>query len=507
LIQIPHITRFGAQIVPFDDHYRPDPLHPILGDAFYDPVAAADFPKSIIRFRNQRWADRLGLGRLTPGEWTSHFAQFAPLPDNIPEPLALRYHGHQFTSYNPDLGDGRGFLHAQLRDAQDNRLLDLATKGSGQTPWSRRGDGRLTLKGGLREVLATEMLEALGVYTSKSFSLIETGEELMRGDEPSPTRSSVLVRLGHSHVRFGTFQRLAHLGDTVNLSKLVDYAIAQYWPDAANASDPVVAFFNRVVSAMADLAAEWFAAGFVHGVLNTDNMVITGESFDYGPWRFLPQLDPRFTAAYFDETGLYAFGRQPAAVLWNLERLAECLYHLSGQQGFVAALESYPAKLDRALHRSVLSRLGLDWQHAPEGTLALFYTALRDSRAGYAQTYFDLIGGADSTRIAASPQAAIYASPVWEGALAALRAAPPHPQLSGAMAQPYFNGKAPCDMLIDEVEAIWLGIDRSDDWSAFETKLIAIRTMGMAHAPLMPVRNGHVPIQAEEFIQATAPAA
>src|SRR4029078_5697468 len=125
-----------------------------------------------------------------------------------------------------------GFLFAQLRDAEDGRLLDLGTKGSGQTPWSRHADGRLTLKGGVREVLATEMLEALGVETSKSFSLIETGEELERGDEPSPTRSSVLVRLNHSHIRIGTFQRLMFLQDRANLSRLLDYTIRTYLPDA-----------------------------------------------------------------------------------------------------------------------------------------------------------------------------------------------------------------------------------------------------------------------------------
>jgi serine/tyrosine/threonine adenylyltransferase len=143
-------------------------------------------------------------------KWERHFAAFAPLPGNLEEPLALRYHGHQFRVYNPHLGDGRGFLYAQLLDAQDGRLLDLGTKGSGQTPWSRDGDGRLTLKGGVREVLATETLEALGVYTSKSFSLFETGEKFFRTDEPSPTRSSVLVRLSHSHIRVGSFQRYAH---------------------------------------------------------------------------------------------------------------------------------------------------------------------------------------------------------------------------------------------------------------------------------------------------------
>ncbi|MGZ3473485.1 MAG: protein adenylyltransferase SelO family protein, partial [Polyangiales bacterium] len=181
--------------------YRPRPVHPKLGDELFDVVEPARFPKRVQRFRNQRWAERVGLGELDDTQWEAHFARFEPLPENLGKPLALRYHGHQFDSYNPRLGDGRGFLFAQLLDDRD-RVLDLGTKGSGQTPWSRGGDGRLTLKGGVREILATEMLEALGVNTSKTLSLFETGEMLFRGDEPSPTRSSVLVRLGHSHVRF-----------------------------------------------------------------------------------------------------------------------------------------------------------------------------------------------------------------------------------------------------------------------------------------------------------------
>ena len=181
-----------------------------LGDAFYDEVGAADFPKAIPRFLNRRWADRVGLGEV---DWERHFARFHPLAKNLPKPLALRYHGHQFRHYNPDIGDGRGFLFAQVRDDR-RRLLDLGTKGSGQTPYSRDGDGRLTLKGGVREVLATEMLEALGVNTSKSFALYETGEELWRGDEPSPTRSSVLTRLSHGHIRIGNFQRFAFFNGT-----------------------------------------------------------------------------------------------------------------------------------------------------------------------------------------------------------------------------------------------------------------------------------------------------
>jgi uncharacterized protein YdiU (UPF0061 family) len=149
-------------------------------------------------------------------------------------PLALRYHGHQFGVYNPDLGDGRGFTFAQMRDGA-GRLMDLGTKGSGQTPWSRRGDGRLTLKGAVREILATEMLEALGVNTSRTFSVIETGESLWRGDEPSPTRSAVLVRLSHGHIRIGTFQRLLALDKPDEMHQLIAYCLAQF-PGAADAA-------------------------------------------------------------------------------------------------------------------------------------------------------------------------------------------------------------------------------------------------------------------------------
>jgi len=172
--------------------YRPDPQILALGDEFYDPVEPARFPACRSRFLNRRCAERVGLD-LAEDRWPAHFCRFEQLPGNLKQPLALRYHGHQFRVYNPGIGDGRGFTFAQLRDDR-SRLLDLGTKGSGQTPYSRHADGRLTLKGGVREVLATEMLEALGVNTSKSFALFETGEALERGDEPSPTRSSVLTR-------------------------------------------------------------------------------------------------------------------------------------------------------------------------------------------------------------------------------------------------------------------------------------------------------------------------
>ncbi|MDQ4136153.1 MAG: YdiU family protein, partial [Pseudomonadota bacterium] len=397
--------------------YRPSTRHAELGEAFYDIVEAASFPQHVLRYRNQRWAARVGLEGLSDEEWIAHFGRFEPLPGSHPQPLALRYHGHQFRVYNPLLGDGRGFLFAQLHDQLDGRLLDLGTKGSGQTPWSRGADGRLTLKGGVREVLATEMLEALGVDTSKSFSLIETGERLARGDEPSPTRSSVLVRLSHSHVRIGTFQRFLYLDEPDNILRLLDYTVRTYMPEVWRDETPAraVAFVEEVCRRVARMGAQWMAAGFVHGVLNTDNINVTGESFDYGPWRFLPVLDPAFTAAYFDETGLYAFGRQPDALLWNLTRLAECFLPLAPQPDLEAALGAFEAALHPAFAAAVLRRLGLasagaERNRALARALWLF---LQESRAPFEQTFFDWYGGpAAAERASTSPSRELYASPV-----------------------------------------------------------------------------------------------
>ena len=208
--------------MPFSPHYAPDPRFQDLGSEFADPVQPAEFPAARERFWNARAATTVGLGDLDAGERARHFAKFEALPTNQREPLAMRYHGHQFRVYNPDLGDGRGFLFAQLREAGAGRLLDFGTKGSGRTPWSRGGDGRLTLKGGVREVLATAMLEALGVPTSRSFALYETGEALERNDEPSPTRGAVLTRLSYSHIRFGSFQRHAALERPELIQTLMD---------------------------------------------------------------------------------------------------------------------------------------------------------------------------------------------------------------------------------------------------------------------------------------------
>ena len=198
----------------------------------FSRVTPADFPKCVIRYQNSAWAKRLGfedwLG--DDAEWIARFGCFQRIKGSLDAPLALAYHGHQFGVYNPEIGDGRGFLYAQIEDPVDGRLLDFGTKGSGQTPYSRTADGRLTLKGAVREILATEMLDALGVNTSKTFSIIETGEALQRHDEPSPTRSAVMVRLNHGHIRIGSFQRLAYLQDQETLERLLDMPLKPIIP-------------------------------------------------------------------------------------------------------------------------------------------------------------------------------------------------------------------------------------------------------------------------------------
>lgn len=469
---------------------RADPAILELGDDFYDPVLAADFPQTILRYRNDRAAADVGLDDLSDDQWLSHFGRFSPLPGNLPQPLALRYHGHQFRTYNPDLGDGRGFLFAQLRD-QAGRLMDLGTKGSGQTPWSRFGDGRLTLKGGVREILATEMLEALGVETSRTLSLIETGEALNRGDEPSPTRSAVMVRLSHGHIRIGTFQRLAYRDETDNLRKLTDYCLRHYVPDAAPPTphlegppqappraDAPVALLDHVVRGTARLAASYIAAGFVHGVLNSDNINITAESFDYGPWRWTPYWDGHFTAAYFDQTGLYSFGRQPESIHWDVVQLAMALQPIAPSEALNAAVGGFPDHFHEALREQLCWRLGIEPAGPSEDAALLL--ALEQALARQTVTidrfFFDWRGG---RRRGPSPADTAYAAPEFAELTAALAARTPVP---GATDHPYWSDADPCSMHIEEVEAIWSAIDTADDWSALHAKVAAARRMGEAYA-------------------------
>ncbi len=488
--------------MPISADYRPEPAFFDLGPEFGDAVRPAAFPETRLRFRDDRAAASVGLQGLSDAEWIAHFGRFDPLPGQ-PGPIAMRYHGHQFRTYNPDLGDGRGFLAAQMREIpgaqaasfaarggsvasgsaqQGARLLDLGTKGSGTTPWSRAGDGRLTLKGSVREVLAAALLEARGVPTSRAFSLIETGEALERGDEPSPTRSAVLVRLQHSHVRFGTFQRTAFFGRTDQIETLIEHVRSLYHPQVASGDAP--GLLVAIVQASARLTARWIAAGFVHGVLNTDNLNVTGEGFDYGPWRFLPFYDPGFTAAYFDHSGLYAFARQPEAVFWNLTQLAGCLKLVAEAEPLTEALNGFGPAYIRELRAAFLERLGVlslgeaADQRLLDATLAL----LREGgeALGWEPVFHDWFAGfSSSARALSGPRRKLYQGETFDAFRFALfEHEPDRPErLEHAV-----FAKPPEDLLIDEVEAIWAAIDKADDWSVFETKLARIEAVRAAHA-------------------------
>jgi len=460
--------------------YRPSAPITALAPWLGDEVMAADFPATTLRWRNDRWARGVGLDHLSDAEWIAHFGRFAPLPDNLRRPLALRYHGHQFRVFNPDLGDGRGFLFAQLRDAQ-GRQLDLGTKGSGTTPWSRQGDGRLTLKGAVREILATEMLEALGTNTSKTFSVVETGERLWRGDEPSPTRSAVLTRLSHGHIRIGSFQRLLVLEEADNMAALVDYCLAQFPgpppPEAAPGRDlPAIILLHQVVERLADMAASYTTAGFVHGVLNTDNMNVSGESFDYGPWRWLTSWNPDFTAAYFDHAGLYSFGRQAEAIRWNCGQLAVALRLLVPDTApLLAAIERFDPLYQAALARRTLWRLGLPPKGDERDAHLLAAAGKHMREEGQSpDAFFHAYRGGRARPETAFGEWLAHFSPV-EGAL-------DHP----AWDQP------PPDNHYETVEALWLAIDRDDDWAPLHAHVAAIRALGDALGE-PPSPAGHTP--------------
>ncbi len=373
----------------------------------------------------------------------------------------MRYHGHQFQNYNPNLGDGRGFLFAQMRDDK-GRLLDLGTKGSGTTPYSRRGDGRLTLLGGVREVLATRYLEHLGVNTSRTFSLIETGEALQRGDEPSPTRSAVMVRLSHSHIRFGTFQRLAYFNDTDNLEALVLYCQKHFYPDRETVGE----FLKAVVTASAQTVASWMVAGFVHGVMNTDNMNITGESFDYGPYRFLPVLNSNFTAAYFDHNRLYAFGRQAESMYWNLAQLSQSLSLIAEDNDILSALETFSEAYRAAFVNAAFQKLGIqpkDLDTDIKFVLATF-KFLELSAAPWPQFWHDFRGGAAQKNTALKgPNKDFYHGDDFSDWYKTFKLYESY--------LPAAQTDKPASLLYDEIGALWAPIDKEDDWSLFDAKL------------------------------------
>ena len=277
----------------------------------------------------------------------------AVVPDGA-SPVAMAYSGHQFGGYSPRLGDGRALLLGEVIDVHGRRR-DLHLKGSGRTPFARGGDGKAAVGPMLREYVISEAMHALGIPTTRALAVVATGEQVAR---ETLLPGAVLTRVAASHIRVGTFQYAAAQRDPELLRRLADYAIARHYPDAAEAENPYLAFFERVVDAQAALIARWMLVGFIHGVMNTDNMAISGETIDYGPCAFMDAYDPETVFSSIDHAGRYAYGNQPAIAQWNLARFAETLLPLidadarRGDRGGHRGPEVVPRPLRRVLARA-----------------------------------------------------------------------------------------------------------------------------------------------------------
>lgn len=345
-----------------------------LPERFYARVSPVAVTRPQLIRLNEKLADELGLD----AEWLGSAEGVEVLAGNRvaegSQPLAQAYAGHQFGHFVPQLGDGRANLLGEVM-AVDGARYDIQLKGSGPTPFSRRGDGRAALGPVLREYIVSEAMAALGVPTTRALAAVTTGEEVLR-ERALP--GAVLTRVAASHLRVGTFQFFASRGDVEGVRVLADYAIARHYPDIAGAKRRYRALLDGVIDRHARLVAQWMLLGFIHGVMNTDNTSISGETLDYGPCAFMEAYEPDKVFSSIDHQGRYAFGNQPQAALWNLTRLAETLLSLlaeeeggenGAQASAVEALDAFAPQM-RAAHGAGL-RLKLGFVTEQSGDMAM----------------------------------------------------------------------------------------------------------------------------------------
>jgi uncharacterized protein YdiU (UPF0061 family) len=342
-----------------------------LPSRFYvrQPPVAVAAPR-LVRI-NRALAGVLGLDP----DWLGSPEGVAVLAGNtVPEgaePLAMAYAGHQFGGFVPQLGDGRAILLGEVLEPHGLRF-DIQLKGSGRTPFSRGGDGRAWIGPVLREYIVGEAMHALGIPTTRALAAVATGESVYReGEFPG----AVLTRAAQSHVRVGTFEYFAARRDTEAVRQLADYVIARHYPEAAESERPYPALLDAVVARQADLVARWLGVGFIHGVMNTDNMSIAGETIDYGPCAFMDSYDPARVYSSIDRGGRYAYANQPRIAHWNLSRLAECLLPLLAEDQEAAvvaaqsAIDAFPALFEGARLEVFRAKLGFGTAHADDGDL------------------------------------------------------------------------------------------------------------------------------------------
>ena len=317
------------------------------------------------------------------------------------QPLAMAYAGHQFGGFSPSLGDGRAVLLGDIA-LQDGTRRDLHLKGSGRTVYSRGGDGRSTLSAMLREYIVSEAMHALGVPTTRSLAVIATGERVWR---QRPEEGGVLTRVAKSHVRVGTFQYLAARSETQAIVTLMNHEIARTMPGVSGPRE----FLREVLSRQARLIAQWMSFGFIHGVMNTDNAQIAGETIDYGPCAFMDAFNPQKVFSSIDEYGRYAYDKQPTIGLWNMTRLAECLLPLLDDNRDVAIkiaeaeLETFMPKFEAAFERRVLAKLGIS-DLSQVNFIAKTLQAMTDARADFTRFFTALTRGEHMLTYFTAPQ-------------------------------------------------------------------------------------------------------
>ena len=379
--------------IAFDNSYARLPAR------FYERVRPEVAPSPGLLLLNTTLAGELGLDAeaLTSPEGVAMLSG-AAIPAGA-EPIALAYAGHQFGHFVPALGDGRAVLLGEVI-ARDGRRLDLQLKGSGRTVFSRRGDGKAAVGPVLREYLVSEAMAAFGIPTTRSLAAVATGETVLR-ERPLP--GAVLTRVAASHVRVGTFQYFAHRSDEDGVRRLADYVIERLYPDLAEAGAPYAALFERVVQRQARLVALWLSVGFVHGVMNTDNMAISGETIDYGPCAFLDAYDPSMVLSSIDRQGRYAYGRQPQIAQWNLARFGECLLPLLSDdrdkavQLVVERLSGFAHEFEAAYFGRFLEKLGItDERTGDRDIVTGLFSVMQMGRADFTLTFRRLADLVDS---------------------------------------------------------------------------------------------------------------
>ena len=365
---------------------------------------------------NEKLAVELGLdpGALS-GESGAEIFAGNRLPDGA-EPIAQAYAGHQFGHFT-NLGDGRAILLGE-QVTPDGAQFDLQLKGAGRTPYSRRGDGRAALGPMLREYVISEAMHALGIPTTRSLAVATTGEEVMR---EALLPGAVLTRIASSHIRVGTFEYAAALGDRALLESLVDYTLRRHYADFLEAENKALALLEGVIERQARLVARWAGVGFVHGVMNTDNMALSGETIDYGPCAFLDAYDPATVFSSIDRGGRYAFGNQPSVAHWNLARLAEALVPLlhkdqaKAVEMAEAALARFPERFAYFYAGVLRAKLGLC--HEEEGDFVLaqeFLQSMQASGADFTKAFDDLTRSVESGKLTARSSQGVSGGQPWQ---------------------------------------------------------------------------------------------